>query len=651
MGLSYFHPSLQKNKRFYFHNRLASGQSLLINTVFELDDKWFLIGTDTKGLFLFDSQNDELKAIPSPATQISSIRKTPIGVLIGSNNGTFLWDESKKKVIHKAILTQRTLNIRVLNKCYTAICTNVGLCILDQKGKVFRIEEKNTLSEKLMCKDALLIDNQLWILRFFDGWEVRSFDSNELKFHSRLIDLDFPIDYHGISASKDAVFIASSAGLIRQEIKNINHLKHYKTQDGLIGDRIENILIGRRNELYYTTIDGLYQFNDDLKKSHRLVSYENYIQKWYNQLDFGNNHSLVYTVSDNFCVFYTKDNYFNEKTPNLKPEAIWVNSQPWNLNKELRLPHLSNNIRIQFGACVYPESSKNRWIYRLVGKKSPKPHWKESSGEITLQYLPPDEYVLEYFSRNNEGKQSLHIEKLAITITSPFYATYWFFILILVLVIALFLLLYSYKQYQNKRLIRIRNQISRDLHDELGANVSSIHIMANLLQQRPNSPQATTALKNISRYSVQISDTINDIIWNVNPQFDSMDELIKRMTRFASETIESAQIDYDIVVPEVIPMMKLDNQTKYHLYLLFKECINNAVKHAKSNCIQILFEFAGKRFFFSVEDNGVGFEIEKKANGNGLANIQHRANEINATLTIETSLEKGTKINLSIQLS
>ncbi|MNE13142.1 Sensor protein VraS [compost metagenome] len=181
--------------------------------------------------------------------------------------------------------------------------------------------------------------------------------------------------------------------------------------------------------------------------------------------------------------------------------------------------------------------------------------------------------------------------------------------------------------------------------------MSSIHIMANMLQTNPDSPQAKTALQNISRYSVQISDTINDIIWNINPQFDSVDELIKRMTRYASETIEGAQIEYDLNLPKSSTDFRLDNRTKYHLYLIFKESVNNAVKHSKALRIEIDFQLNGRQFGFSVRDNGAGFDPKAQIRGNGIQNLQSRAKEIGAAIFISSAPEKGTYIELTIQLT
>jgi len=157
-------------------------------------------------------------------------------------------------------------------------------------------------------------------------------------------------------------------------------------------------------------------------------------------------------------------------------------------------------------------------------------------------------------------------------------------------------------------------------------------------------------LANISKYSVQISDTINDIIWNVNPKFDSVEELIKKMIRYASETLEGAQINYTVNVPKLTSKIELDNQFKYHLYLIFKEIINNAAKHSGADMVNIMIKPQPGLFSFRVNDNGKGFNTRDPDNGNGLYNLRSRAKDIQATLHISSVPGKGTDIELTVKL-
>jgi ligand-binding sensor domain-containing protein/two-component sensor histidine kinase len=645
MGISYFHPSLQKNKSYHFHNREAFPDGILINTVLPLRGNSFLIGTENNGLFIYDSNSDNLTTIKSSLTQISCITRTDLGILVGSGKGVFRFHPTSGKLDPKALIPENTLKIRKLDHSIIACCTQKGLQLYDgsKQRVIFREKINPDAPEKSFCKDVFLKNGKIWILRFFDGWEVREYPSFKPLFVSK--PSTFPIDYHGIQASGSWVYIATSTGIIQQQISKLTNIKHLKTADGLVGDEIENIVVTGNDEMFYTTVDGLYFYSHKKKTSRRLASYENYVQKWYNQLELTDRGTLLYSVSDYFCNYNIRDPYRNRKTPDTDIEKILVNDRQIPLTDKLNLDYRENTIRIFLASHLYPESTKNKWVYQLNKQES-----KTCSGLLELQNLPPDDYTLTYFTVNNEGVRSRFSKSLFIRIAPPFYNTWWFPVLVFLFICTLFGLFYTYKRAQNIRLLQIRNQISRDLHDELGANVSSINIMANMLQSNPGSANAQTALDNISRYSVQISDTINDIIWNINPKFDSIDELIKRMTRYASETIESAGIEYDLILPAEMPVVKLDNQTKYHLYLIFKESVNNAVKHSKAKYLEIAFQMSGKQFGFSVKDNGTGFDTTDKTHGNGIHNLFYRAKEIDARISLISKPGSGTNIQLTIQL-
>ena len=649
MGISYFHPSLQKNKSYHFHNREAFRNGILINAVFPLRGNSFLIGTEHNGLFLYDANSDELVTIQSSLNQVSCITQTNSGILVGSKDGVFRFQAKSRKLEAKPLVKGSILRIRQLNDSVIAYCTQTGLKLFDWRQKKFIFQEslKPDAPEKLFCKDVCLKNGKLWILRFFDGWEVREYPGFKTLFVPEPSRLKLPVDYHCIQTSDSFVYIATSAGIIRQQVNNLRKITYLKTSDGLAGDGIENLLIPDKHRLFYTTVDGLYVYYLKSKTSKRLFSYENYGQKWYNQLELSKHGTLLYNVSDYFCSYTINNRFNNTKTPSLEIEKVLINNQLVQIpENKLDLSNQENTIRIYLAAYVYPESGKNKWVYQLNQQEQ-----KASDGLIELQNLPPDDYKLTIYSINNEGVRSRSSKSLLITIAPPFYNTWWFLLLVFLFLFGVFGLFYGYKRYQNIRLLRIRNQISRDLHDELGANVSSIHIMANMLQTNPDSPQAKTALQNISRYSVQISDTINDIIWNINPQFDSVEELIKRMTRYASETIEGTPIEYDLNLPKNSTAFRLDNRTKYHLYLIFKESVNNAVKHSKATRIEIDFQLNGRQFGFYVRDNGSGFDLKAPARGNGIHNLQSRSKEIGAAIFISASPGKGTLVELIIQLT
>jgi signal transduction histidine kinase/ligand-binding sensor domain-containing protein len=657
-GLSFFHPSLQKNKYYYFYNNAAIPPGVLINAVYKLNEAEFLVGTDQNGLFLHQGVTKETRNIPlSPTSHLkitSFSRLNANDIAVGTNKGLFVYHINSHSAKHVLIDGKPFLHslfaVKMLEGGKLGLCTSRGAVVYDlQHQNVIYTEITADSSEANYCKDVFLKGDELWVLRLFNGYEKHSLSTNRATDFTPKNMIGKPIDYHGFSTGSQALYVATSTGIIVQDLANGGKAQLLKTPQGLQGDGIENVLYFRDGLLYYTTPEGLYRFHTTQHKRDRIVSYENYPQKWFNQLSLSDDSLLIYTVSDYFMLNDPFFNFKNKRVPQCYVEQVSVNGKPLaGLKDTLALKHHQNNIVISLAALVYPESEKNTWYYRC--NKPDTSLRVASNGEIVLNNLPPDTYELTIYSVNNEGVRSLQAKKLWLMIHKPFYNTWWFYsILFLLLVLGIYLP-FAYRKAQRERLIKIRNQISRDLHDELGSNVSSIHIMAGMLLNKQKNDD-DQALRNISKYSVQISDTINDIIWNINPKFDSVDELIKKMVRYASESLDAARINYKVHVPHTLVSVEIDNDLKYHIYLLFKEAVNNAAKHSAASLVSISIDFTDRVFSFSVKDNGLGFHTDETEKGNGLYNMRSRAKEIKALFTITSAPNEGTDIHLTVKLT
>jgi signal transduction histidine kinase len=655
-GLSFFHPSLQKNKYYYFFNNPIISQGSFINAVYEVGNGSYLIGTDNNGLFIFNKLTHKTESVNHDNSQITSFEKLNDNeVLVSSNKGVYSYQVTigtyKPYLVSSKAFLYSTLKVKKLSDSLIAFCTYQGLMVYNSRtSKIIysELSSTNEKNEKQFCKDVLLVNNKLWILRFFDGVEIYDFAAKKMSIPTFPELKDKPVDYHNMCNNGSEVFIATSVGIIKSHINNSSDYKLLKTIDGLMGDEIENVCSINGNQLYYTTPEGLYNYDIKNASSQLVNTYENYPQKWFNQLSSLNSKSIVYTISDYFIVNMPYLNFKNTKAPSLTIESVFINNKEYYEPADtLILSHKENTITFQLAALVYPNALKSCWYYKL--NKNDTTTKITTSGEIELNNLRPDNYELKIYSVNSDGQHSLYTKTIFITILKPFYNRWWFYILVCIGLVVVFGSLYLYRKQQQLRLTQIRNQISRDLHDELGANVSSINIMAKMLLNKYKE-ESDPALTNISKYSVQISDTINDIIWNVNPNFDSISELIKRMTRFASETLEAANINYSINLPDNQLNIVLDNQVKYHLYLIFKEAVNNSAKYSNASHVQIDIYYSTGSFSFIIKDNGVGFIEGSIEKGNGLENMRARANEINAQLNISSEINNGVEITVSIKL-
>jgi signal transduction histidine kinase len=154
-------------------------------------------------------------------------------------------------------------------------------------------------------------------------------------------------------------------------------------------------------------------------------------------------------------------------------------------------------------------------------------------------------------------------------------------------------------------------------------------------------------LDQISNNSIQLYDGTRDFIWAIDPHQDSLYELMIRLKDFGDEIFSETNVDFKINgLTDELQSKSLDMDWKRHLALIFKEGMNNTLKHSESNNVLLDSKITGDEFELILEDDGRGFDLNEKKKGNGLKNIKKRAETLNAELDIETKPGKGTRISI-----
>ncbi|MCA6362201.1 MAG: hypothetical protein IM638_04140 [Bacteroidetes bacterium] len=655
-GLSYFHHSLQQNKLLYFYNIPGYPDRAQLNTAAFAGRDSLLLGTDRNGLFLCTNNFRRMQQIPLghiDSAGIHAIAKLNAHTwLIASSSGLYsLSADNLKKATAITLCPEMRLsllNVCVLSDSLAAICTHTGAVVWNYHTNAILLNEPRN-APAAITKDALLQGNVIWLLRFFNGPDCVNLTTRKKTSATPPHMQPLAIDYHAIIACNNDVVVSSTYGMTRYHNGNTQNYKQYNSTNGLDGDVVEQLLTGFSGmEIVYNTRAGLYLFDLKTEKATRITQYENYNQKWYNQLSFVNGGFVLCTVGDHLLmsnypqITFSPENYLPVIT-----ERILINDQlftPGDYRFSLR--HNQNNIAFHLALPIYPHADKHFFRYRIIpGDTS----WKISTdGQIRFFNLAPNQYKLAIQAYSGAGQLS-DILHYTINISLPFYNTLWFYLLLMLLTVSGVLVFYYYRQRQREQISTIRNQISRDLHDELGANVSSIHIMARMLSQQGGSEKIRPMLDKISEYSVQVSNTINDIIWNVNPKFDSVAELFQKMTRYAAESLEATGISYTIEQPDSIPTIALNSKIKYNFFLVFKEAVNNAAKYSNAEDVRIRFNCSSRALHFDISDNGVGITDAQRTKGNGLGNMAARAADIQAVFKIDTAPGKGTFISLTVK--
>ncbi len=224
-------------------------------------------------------------------------------------------------------------------------------------------------------------------------------------------------------------------------------------------------------------------------------------------------------------------------------------------------------------------------------------------------------------------------------------------ILLILLVIAGFLI-YNYFTKQKLRIAEIRNKISQDLHDEVGATLSGIAMYSHILKMQMQNKQeekADTSLNVIQTSASEMVTKLNDIVWSVNPDNDSINAIIQKLKDFSVQLAASKNIKLTINSTPELSEKKLSMKTRQNIYMICKEAINNALKYSEATSINVNTMSEKAELIFKVSDNGKGFNIEKAILGNGIKNMRNRVEELNGTFNINSDTN-GTTVTVTCKI-
>ena len=191
-----------------------------------------------------------------------------------------------------------------------------------------------------------------------------------------------------------------------------------------------------------------------------------------------------------------------------------------------------------------------------------------------------------------------------------------------------------------------RSRIAADMHDDVGAGLSRIrYITASLKEGKELSNEDMDKILSLSDDSVE---KMNEIIWSLNQGNQQLDDLIYNIRSQCAEMVSNAGLVFIFELPENIPQQTLDWKESRNIYLLVKEAVNNAVKHAAAEKITIEC-IINDQLVFSIADDGIGFDAALAGkNGNGLMNYKKRIEKLSGTYQLITAPGRGTKTIFTI---
>lgn len=526
--------------------------------------------------------------------------------------------------------------------------------------------------------DFCLMDkNKLWLtfankglfkLNLDDGsWKRYNEGSVDgLSLRSDLIYSILPDPVH----SDSILWLGSSNGLIKMDIA-MDSFYIFTEEDGLVNEVIYGILSDHRDNLWLSTNGGLSHYNleDGTFKNfnysdglqHNEFNRFSYVKDMNGLLYFGGMGGLTYFDPKEFYEDYEESYIAITKMYLNGEEAVYcrqLNSEDetYCLEKPLcekPLIELKSDYRLisfEFSVLDFNKTDGNNYRYKLEGFDN---KWLDigERNTVTFTNLSPGTYTLRVQGANYDGRWNTEGDYITFSVLPFWWQTWWFRGLSLFVISFLVYSIIKGRIDHRNRIVNLRNQISKDLHDEIGSTLSSISLFGMVASKKIVDDPTTTAnlLDKIGDATTSVMESMNDIVWAINAENDRVRNLIHRMRAYLSDLVSSTNWSFTIESEEKLEALELDMVQRRNTYLIFKEAVTNALKHSGGNEIMIRLRSDGKQLILEIRDNGSGFEsisedLKMNLGGNGLKNMRLRAEELNGSLEIVNSRSNGTKI-------
>jgi len=303
----------------------------------------------------------------------------------------------------------------------------------------------------------------------------------------------------------------------------------------------------------------------------------------------------------------------------------------------------------RFLALDFTDPARNQFAYKLEGFDE---DWNYPGTRNFAGYtkVDPGSYVFRVKGANSDGIWNEAGASITLLIDPPYWRTWWFRGLAGVLFLMILVGAYNYRVARLLEIERMRLRIASDLHDDIGSSLSGIALVTESMRKSlPIDEGDRKRLADVTQAARRTADALRDIVWIINPEHDTLDDMILRLKDAAAMILVG--VEYTITSQGKSLSSTMTIEFKRHLVLIYKEILNNVVKHARARRVEISIGEEGGIFTLRVADDGIGFDEKTIRRGNGLDNLKKRGGMLGGTLRVESSPGKGTVVELCAKTS
>jgi len=450
----------------------------------------------------------------------------------------------------------------------------------------------------------------------------------------------------------------STAGAWRLDDTNADRLQFvkYTTAEGLSSNDALCVTEDRFGRIYTGTGRGLNRLNPASGQIESFTTADG-LPSAYVEIAYRDRAGALWFSTINGLARFTPEPERVRKPPIVLITGLRVAgvAQKISFMGETEAPHLNldssqKQISVDFIGLGATLGEKLKYEYRFGNSD-----WT-STTERTVNFdnLSSGDYQFEVRVDTADRIYSQKPSTVSFKIAAPFWQNPLFVISLFALAAAAIYFFYRFRLQRLLEMERIGTRIAGDLHDDIGAGLSRIAILSEVASHQANQhgdTQVTEKLSVIAGVSRELVDSMSNIVWVINPNRDQLSDLTQRMRRFASDVLTARDIEFNFSVPEADHDLQIGADVRRHLLLIFKECVNNIVRHSKCTKADIELKIEGKWLGLRISDDGNGFDTLQTSGGNGLANMRLRAEKIGGKIRIVTNAESGTTVSLTTTLA
>jgi ligand-binding sensor domain-containing protein/signal transduction histidine kinase len=629
----------------YLRNRLSdafipslTGEEANITCLYVDQAKRVWAGTRLSGLFRWDgNQFMPVREMSGIGLQIFAIHQDRKGDLwIGSRFGLVRWNEREWKPVQTTRAVRAIADDAAGNLWFGT--DGDGLCRL-RENNVTTIHKADGLPSERISALWVDRDDVLWVGT--DGGGLGRFQNGKWTRFSKDQGLPSNSIAYVIDDNQGGLWIGSNAGLTRvpkaalaafaNRLTNTIPCRTYGKEDGLPTLECTQgsqpaACRARDGKLWFPTIRGLVSVDPAGLKT-------------------------------------------NFRPPPVKIESVFIDGQSQQTNsvlgplKQIVVQPYGQRLEIHFTSLNLGESRHARFKYQMENHET---GWSPVGSSRVASYtrLPPGDYTFRVTACNEDGIWNEQGSSLSIIVLPAFWQTWWFRGLVAVGLLGLIAgaVFYVSTQKLQRQLAVLKQQealekerarIARDLHDQLGANLTQVALLGEMVEEDRNLPKEVEShAKQISQTARETSGALDEIVWAANPANDTLDSLATYACKYAQDYLSLAGLRHRVDLPTDLPETPLAPDVRHNVFLAFKESINNVVKHAQASEARVRLRLEDSQFILEIEDNGRGpADAEKKTGRNGLRNMRKRMEDVGGSFSIGPASERGTLVRLTAPLA